>query len=320
MTPEAKAYYESLGNYCYAGLCTPVSAVEFRAVGPAPGETCGDVLNETVVQQPHCCDGVIPVTVDEDNSAYVLPHGGSASLFINDGKAPYTFHITGQNVFFDSGLRYKVTNNMGVGLYASLDFCGTAEVTVEDSCGFTDSFVIMSDMGYWLRRTDVDCVLSEQVADSYTMLPNVSYWEARLEKRGWRVWENQMSTYANESFTGVSFQCGGGLDCDDTVNYGGYKCVPGGFTMQEAVACVLTLWPGSDNAERPCLAAKIAEGAQYNPLVELREEGRYKDWGIYVGPNSQYACCTPYPGASLDYYIRQFIAKGPVRTVWSWEC
>jgi hypothetical protein len=142
MTPEAKAYYESLGNYCYAGLCTPVSAVEFRAVGPAPGETCGDILNETVVQQRNCCADVNPLAWNSGASDRELRPNSTLYEHVTVGAGPYTWSVTKQGVTFSNGGQQIVTDANVVSLHTETT-CGSANVTVTDQCSSV-SFTISS--------------------------------------------------------------------------------------------------------------------------------------------------------------------------------
>jgi hypothetical protein len=139
MTPEAKAYYESLGNYCYAGLCTPVSAVEFKAVGPAPGETCGNVIHKTVIIDQDCCAIFDPVDGSADNPTEISSNS-SVQLSVNGGGPILTWEAGGDLYFINAyGKRVdtiKTVNShpASITVYSSKYFCENSSIQVTDEC------------------------------------------------------------------------------------------------------------------------------------------------------------------------------------------
>jgi hypothetical protein len=98
MSPEAMAYWRAKSEYCYAGLCTPVSAVSFVAVGPAPGETCGDVIHETIVKDRDCCEFIEPITAHPDNPT-IIQSPGAVNLCVMGG-GPILKWETGCGLYF----------------------------------------------------------------------------------------------------------------------------------------------------------------------------------------------------------------------------
>jgi hypothetical protein len=148
MSPEVRAYYENLGDYCYAGLCTPVSAVEFVAVGPAPGETCGDIINETVVQQRNCCEDVLPITDIVYPEVIADYSYGYIGFF--GGIPPFDVRLLSPGIYLDVARTktYKKINYRGFYVYTE-DVCGSLTAVVSDLCGNTITATMRATEGRW---------------------------------------------------------------------------------------------------------------------------------------------------------------------------
>lgn len=223
LSDEVRAAYTAISNYCALGLCTPVSAVKFVAIGPPPGETCGDVLEKMVVQDPHCCDGVVIMSIDYQMSIEVMTDNSTGLLRVRDGLGPYLWRVMSPGIFLtDPGghkvLALETENNWA--FVVSEDICGTVEVMVADQCSSIAIMSIRATDGKWAARYTDD---SKQYWPSGKLgkgeLLNIDGWKA-VKTIGAVRYEQPVSfTYAayfHENSCCVSEQP---LCCDDINTY-----------------------------------------------------------------------------------------------------
>jgi len=168
MTPEAKAYWEGLSQYCYMGLCTPISAVQFVAVGPAPDaeDGCGRIINKTVVQQRNCCDGVEPMELLLAPS--VMADNSTAFLQVVGGSGQYQFRVLSSGLYFKTAGGYHVqvgdSSSGYIALYSD-NICGTVTVQVVDTCGNSISIPIRATNGRWVETNGISGCISGSVSE-----------------------------------------------------------------------------------------------------------------------------------------------------------
>jgi len=131
--------------------------IEFISVGPITSEGCGAIYTEQIVRAKNCCDEVEPIVWDFDNSSETIAPGYSALIIVTGGISPYSWSVRGQGISFNQAgnIREITTLTPYVYVYASLDACGFAPVTVTDGCSIISNGIRVT-LGQWIRRPDLD--------------------------------------------------------------------------------------------------------------------------------------------------------------------
>jgi len=121
---------------------------EFIPVQPDDPRGCGTIYWRLRVDPKHCCDEVEPLAWDYEANPDILPHGQHVTLFVLDGKSPYTWRTSNAHTRFSNNQQTIVTAHGEVVLYADDDLCGGTMVTVSDGCTKVGE-ALRSDLGHW---------------------------------------------------------------------------------------------------------------------------------------------------------------------------
>lgn len=291
--------------------------IEFIAVGPDGPDGCGKFYYRQTVKPKNCCDEVEPLYFDDDQTADVLPAGGSIYLFASGGIPPYTFTTSSNATSFPDGRKTWTTDYPVALLEAGPTFCGLTAVSVTDGCT-TDTVEIRSDLGSWYPIGN-SCVLPGASA-TYTSPGGVDYWRAEAIAGRYKVVESQEWQLWNGMQGGMPFGCS---ETSEGSCSSGYRCEPceSGYDAHRN-AFMLSCLPSS-SIGWPCLAARsdAAVRGEINatswPIVaDLVNSGQQWVWLSDYGIS--YGVC----GASVSHWWNLgWIEKGPSEPeAWEWKC
>jgi len=141
MSDEERGRWGAKTEHCGLGICYPVSAVELVGVGPAPGETCGDIYHQIEVNWKNCCDFILPLAAHPDNPTEISSNN-SVVMCVFGGGSPLTW-TAGGGLYFHGPYGNHVTtvetgnsapNPTCVRVYSLKDFCEDSKVQVADEC------------------------------------------------------------------------------------------------------------------------------------------------------------------------------------------
>ena len=155
---------ELLSTYQQANACigslTPnciVSAKALDSYDPNDYHRVGDYLLAQIVgvtRKGYTCAWDLLVAVcppdeelawDWDNSAETIGQDDSVAIFITGGAPPFTWTVSGEGYTlrrYEGSVRYNT-------LYSEPDTCGSAIITVTDSCGTQVVGSVRNTTGYW---------------------------------------------------------------------------------------------------------------------------------------------------------------------------
>jgi hypothetical protein len=125
-----------------------ILGVQVEGIGPPSGTPCGK-LYESWIGRNNCCEGVSDITIDDEATPDVLPHGGSIVVFWQGGTGLYQVSTSSNATHFSDGKKTAVGNGNSIELEADVTFCGSTSLEVTDGCS-TATVLIRSDLGQWV--------------------------------------------------------------------------------------------------------------------------------------------------------------------------
>ncbi len=126
---------------------------KFVPVSPSDGD-CGVTETTQLVIQQNCCDGVVPIYWDYDNSAEVIADNSKALVVVTGGQAPYTWKIRGSGFWGNAAHTWRdVETDVPYLWIYTADACGHCDIYVTDGCSKT-SGLVKSTVGQWTG----DCI------------------------------------------------------------------------------------------------------------------------------------------------------------------
>ena len=158
--------------------------ISFVSVGPE-SNICGEWVIEQLINANNCCDGVPPISWDEENSAEVIDGTGEVFILGSTAETVKEWKVRGDGFYVDAGLSKRdiSTKNDSIVIYQKPDACGTATIYVTDGCSSATGFV-RSPNGSW-QSVPLDQVEDRDVtADSYvSLVRSPTYCSARSSVR-----------------------------------------------------------------------------------------------------------------------------------------
>ncbi len=112
---------------------------------------CGDWRKIQDLGNNNCCDGVPALMWDYYNSPSVMGKSSVATVFVNGGKSPLFWSLSGDGFFTDPGFTKKraVTQKKQLNIYTNSTACGPCVITVSDGCSSVENGSIKCTDGQW---------------------------------------------------------------------------------------------------------------------------------------------------------------------------
>ncbi len=126
---------------------------KFVPVSPSDGD-CGVTETTQLVIQQNCCDGVLPIYWDYDNSAEVIADNSKALVVVTGGQAPYTWQVRGSGFWANEAHTWRdvETDVPYLWIYTE-NACGSCYIWANDGCSDTAGLVRAAN-GVWAG----DCI------------------------------------------------------------------------------------------------------------------------------------------------------------------
>lgn len=112
-------------------------------------QPCGEIITKYDIAPNNCCEDVEDISIDEEYTPDILPHGQSVEVFWHGGVPPFTVRTTSAGTSLAGGFREIVTGGDRMIVTASETFCGSTAVIVSDACSSAKK-MLRSDIGQWL--------------------------------------------------------------------------------------------------------------------------------------------------------------------------
>ncbi len=114
----------------------------------------GDCGTDTYHQKKFyrdCCEEVIPMEWNDDNSIETIGPNSSGWVMASGGKPPYVWIVLGEGFFFPGGLK-QITTQVPSTIIYTIDACGPGFITVTDVCDQYAQGTVRSTNGEWVYQ------------------------------------------------------------------------------------------------------------------------------------------------------------------------
>lgn len=256
------------------------SKTKIIMVGPATG-ACGKTITTQDIPTENCCEFVDPIVWDDENSVEVLAPLHNGYVSVTGGADILTWSVRGLDITFEGGYRDVVAGRT-VRLIAGEDFCGSCNITVDDTCSSVTGLV-MSTIGEWVLLEIVSGFHPEICNAGYVNYPSIpGLGSGYIDANGRRYILRPTATELGCSSSGYS--CSSGIsDC-----------------------CALYV-DCESSGPKPCID-KFYHGSSGGTY--------YENWnGTNVYAVNGRICVDGYPGDPAVFSVAESTTE-----VWGWEC
>jgi len=200
--------------------------VRLIPVGTKDG-VCGETTTNQTIKQKNCCDGVLPIYWDYDNSAEVIADNSKALVVVTGGQAPYNWQVRGSGFWANEAHTWRdVETDVPYLWIYTKDACGPCYIWANDGCSDT-SGLVRSTVGQWVLISDTPCAVVLDCGQAVANITNICIQGKYKVEEAWGSYESVCCTTS----VGNPYECAiYGVDfvCSHTpINYYFASC---GFT------------------------------------------------------------------------------------------
>jgi len=131
---------------------------DFVPCSPDKEEGCGSIIMRMWVPRRNCCEDVVPLEWDHENSVEVISPSSHGTVYILNGKRPVTWKVRGRGFYTNPSLtqREATTIRGQIVIYTSSAACGSCQIDVDDGCSVVVE-QIRSSQGQWISINPSEC-------------------------------------------------------------------------------------------------------------------------------------------------------------------